>query len=539
FFQHRLELKKQNKYFLRAYVTHEDAGDSYDPYFTALLLQENSKADERWRSDYINFWSQNIVPQIRATEGYPDPIDFLGDPDGFRAALDGFINNPVIQDQLVLWHQQAQEASLRGNTLQQSVDFFEPGTQRFQDEFDRITSSKSFTEGGTQFFDRSALAHAHGEYQFNDLAQSGSITDLDVRVGANARLFMPNSDGTILLDTFGRDINTFEYGVYGGGTLELNSTLKISASIRMDKNQNFNYLFSPAASLVYTPIPEETFRFSFSSAIRNPTLADQYLFYNVGRAILIGNLDGFDNLITIGSLENYLNTLEEDQLEFFNIDPIRPEQVRTFEVGYRRTLGESIYVDATYYYSFYQDFIGFNFGVDARFNPITGIPSELQAYRVAANATDNVTTQGFSIGLNYYFGQYFVFNGNYSWNRLNTNTDDPIIPAFNTPEHKFNLGVSARDMNFNLGGLNVRNFGFSVNYKWIDTFLFEGSPQFTGIIPQYDLLDAQINWKAPKINTTFKLGASNLLNNETFQTYGGPTIGRLAYFSMTYDFEKR
>ena len=41
-------------------------------------------------------------------------------------------------------------------------------------------------------------------------------------------------------------------------------------------------------SFVYTPRQDRTFRLSFSSAVRNPTLADQYLYYNVGRALLLG-----------------------------------------------------------------------------------------------------------------------------------------------------------------------------------------------------------------------------------------------------------
>jgi hypothetical protein len=35
-----LEFSKKDKYFIRAYATHEDAGNSYDPYFTALALQK-------------------------------------------------------------------------------------------------------------------------------------------------------------------------------------------------------------------------------------------------------------------------------------------------------------------------------------------------------------------------------------------------------------------------------------------------------------------------------------------------------------------
>ena len=224
-------------------------------------------------------------------------------------------------------------------------------------------------------------------------------------------------------------------------------------------------------------------------------------------------------------------------LDSFNVAPIRPEQVRTIEVGARTTIGDALYLDATYYYSFYTNFIGFNIGVDLGFSG-TNITSA-QAYRVSANATDRVTTQGFSLGGNYYFGDYFSLNGNYSWNVLNTATEDPIVPAFNTPEHKYNIGLSGRDVPMNLGSIVVNDFGFNVTYKWVDGFIFEGSPQFTGFIDSYGLLDAQINFTSRKINTTFKIGASNLLNNEVFTVYGGPRIGRLAYVSATYNFEKR
>jgi len=539
FFQHRIELRQREKWFLRGYVTHEDAGDSYDPYFTALLLQQNAKGNNQWRADYINYWQQQIVPRLESREGFPRPTQFPSMPEEFRAARQAFFAQPEVQDDLTAFHAEAQQFANQGNPIDNTEDFIVPGTARFDQEFNDIVSRLSFSEGGTRFFDRSALGHVHGEYNFNNLYSGGAVTDLDLKVGANARLYVPDSRGSILLDTFGRNINTFEFGVYGGGSLTLNNNLKISSSLRLDKNENFDYLISPAASLVYNPDPNQTLRLSFSAAIRNPTLADQYLFYNVGRAILIGNLNGFEDLIPIDVLENYLNTLNQEDLEFFDVDPIRPEKVRTVEAGYRTTLWDRLFIDATYYLSFYTDFIGFNLGADATFDQSTGLPINLQVFRVAANATDNVNTQGFSIGTNYYFGNYYMLKGNYSWNRLNTETDDPIIPAFNTPEHKFNLGISGRDIPLRLFGTKIPNFGFNINYKWIDSFLFEGSPQFTGIIPQYDLLDAQINWTADRLNTTFKLGASNLLNNFTFQTYGGPRVGRLAYLAITYNWEKK
>ena len=47
FFQNRLEFRKKDKYFIRTYMTKEDAGDSYDPYFTALRLQERAMSERR------------------------------------------------------------------------------------------------------------------------------------------------------------------------------------------------------------------------------------------------------------------------------------------------------------------------------------------------------------------------------------------------------------------------------------------------------------------------------------------------------------
>ena len=103
----------------------------------------------------------------------------------------------------------------------------------------------------------------------------------------------------------------------------------------MDKNENFDYLFSPALSGVYSFSPQQIVRASFSSAIRNPTLTHQYLYYNVGRATLKGNLEGYDSLISIESMFNFFNTQNFDTLDYYNIAPVKPEEVKTVELGYR------------------------------------------------------------------------------------------------------------------------------------------------------------------------------------------------------------
>lgn len=536
FLQNHIEFKKRNKYFLRAYTTRTQAGDSYDPYFTALEMIERAKTNQVWSSNYVDYWLSTVNPQIEESD-FPK-LTVMFDPEtgmiitdfDAEGARQWIIDN---NDQLTQWHTES-EAHANTKSDPFTTDFYEPGTARFDSLFNEITTTLR-GQGGTKFFDNSALYHAHGEYIFTP-------TWMDrITVGANARLYSPDSKGTVFSDTADIKITNTEIGFYGGLQKSFwDHKMKATVALRADKNENYDLLFSPAGSLVYTPTQNNFLRVSFSSAIRNPTLADQYLYLDVGRAVLSGNLSGAKDLLTVESLVEYFKQPRPGILDSFDIDPVQPEEVKTFEVGYRTTLFDKLYVDAGYYYSIYDHFLGFNIGVEGEIDLSTGIPTRLQAFRYAANSKNQVTTQGFSIGLNYFLPKNLSLNGNYSYNNLlKTVEDDPIIPAFNTPKHKFNLGLSGRDMNLVFGGWKIKHFGFNINYKWIEGFLFEGSPQFTGFIPSYDLLDAQINFRFSKIDTTIKIGASNILNNLSFQTYGGPRIGRLAYITLTYEGKKR
>ena len=265
---------------------------------------------------------------------------------------------------------------------------------------------------------------------------------------------------------------------------------------------------------------------------------------DVGPATFIGNIDGVEGLIQTESFERYGEggTLDPNTLVFFDVPAVKPEKVKTFELGYRSIFWEALYVDASYYYNLYDDFIGFTVGLDILFDPEFGtIPVDVNALRVTGNSASKVTTQGAAIGLNYYFSNYFQISGNYTWSKLNTAEDanDDFIPAFNTPEHKYNISLSGRDVPIRIGGLNAPNFGFNINYKWVEGFIFEGSPQFTGLVPSFALLDAQINYNFKRINTTLKIGASNILDNRHLETIGGPLIGRLGYVRLNYQLSRR
>ena len=527
----RLELRKRDKFFLRAYVTADDVGDTYNPFATAQLLNEAAKTNEIWASLYTDAWLSNFGQQ--AVElGYPLLQIVDGQPTYDFDARDEFFANPAIQDSLASWHAQTVDI-VNASTEQGSQPFLVPGTPEFQREFDEITSTLT-SDGGSKFFTASEVYHVHGEYVITP-------TFVDkITVGGNYRMYTPDTKGTIFADTTDLiTITNSEFGFYAGVEKKFfEDRLTLSVTGRVDKNENFDWIGTPAASLVYKPTPNDYLRVSFSSAIRNPTLPDQYFWLDVGPAIFAGSVNGFDSLLTIESFEDFALDLDAERLDYFDVAPIQPEKVKTFEVGYRTIFGENFYLDASYYFNIYDQFLGFRVGLDVDFNEI-GLPSDVEVLRVSANAESQVTTQGFAIGGNYYFKKFYQLAGNYTWSRLNTQTDDEIIPAFNTPEHKFNVSLSGRNVPIRIGGFATDNVGFNINYKWIDSFLFEGSPQFTGIIPRYGLLDIQFNYEFPKINTTVKIGASNILNNLHFETVGGPFVGRLAYAKVTYEFNKK
>jgi outer membrane receptor protein involved in Fe transport len=538
FFQNRIELRKRDRYFIRAYATHENAGSSYDPYFTALRLQELSKNPTDWATDYRRYWKgvANFPKRMREL-GYPVPVY---DPNTNTVSFDVEGAEQWLvdyNDSLSVWHTlAAQYANTKNIHPEEDIqDFLYPGTPEFDVAFKDITSRYNNDEMGTRFYDKSALYHVHGEYTFNPSFLS------ELRVGGNYRLYAPESKGTIFNDST-EAIRNSEFGFYAGVQEKfLDNKLIASATLRVDKNQNMNWIQTPAASLVYKPAENTFLRFSFSSALRNPTLSDQYLNLNVGPATLAGHIGAVDSLITIESFIDGLGTLNWTELEYFSIDAIRPEKVNTFELGARTSLFDALFVDLGYYRNMYQHFLGYQLGITTDLDlsaPPPVFPENTVVYRYSANSRTKVNTQGFSIGLNYYLSDYISLNGNYSYNELTkVDEDDPIIPAYNTPKNKYNLGITGRNIRL-FDSDALKNVGFGVNYKWVEGFQFEGSPQFTGFVPSYGLLDAQVNVDMDRLNTTIKIGASNLLNNEHFETYGGPYIGRLAYISLLYDFKK-
>ena len=58
FWQNKIELRNKGKYFLRAYSTNEDAGDTYDIVATGFELNNRAIDNNQWFTSYANRWRQ-------------------------------------------------------------------------------------------------------------------------------------------------------------------------------------------------------------------------------------------------------------------------------------------------------------------------------------------------------------------------------------------------------------------------------------------------------------------------------------------------
>ncbi|MDB5263294.1 MAG: TonB-dependent receptor, partial [Adhaeribacter sp.] len=333
--QHKVEVRGAN-YFLRSYATIEDAGNSYDSRFLALNLNRTWKPDQQWFGEYAG------------------------------AYLGGVPNVPASN------HDAARAFADRGRLL--------PGTPEFDREKDRIAGTPDFRTGA-QFQDATGLYHTEGQYDFSKWTNK----IVDVQVGGSYRLFDLNSNGTIFSDTTGNDITIYEYGAYVQAIKNLmNDRLKITTSLRYDKNENFKGRVTPRASAVYTLGENHNIRASFQTGFRNPTTQDQFIFLNVGQAILVGgvpsasqglNLYGSNaNAISLSSVQAFAAKVGADVaggtnssraviqnaglLKPSNVNYVKPEQIKAFEIGYKGlTLNKRLLFDVNYYYSSYNNFI--------------------------------------------------------------------------------------------------------------------------------------------------------------------------------------
>ena len=516
--QHKLQLDGDN-FMIKAYGTFENSGDSYIADFAGFAVNDAYLSTTDWYGTYGGTFVGGMIQAAAQAQG--------GNPQYNQATVDAILSDPSLVN---TFHNASRGAA--------DANRFEPGSPAF--EAAKEGALEGVVPDGARCDDKSRFFHTEGQYDFKN-----EIDFMELQAGLSFRQYQLRSNGTIFDDAGGVEINEFGGYLQGSKSL-LDDRLDLTASLRYDKNENFDGQLNPRLSAVVNVAENQNIRASYQTGFRNPTTQGQYIDLNVLTARLLGGLPFLaekynitENAYTLESVNDFTNTVLAGAPNpgvlnaYTEFEPVKPEQIQSFEVGYKGLLGNKLFFDMAYYYNIYNDFIA-QFRIRKAAAPLTqpGAAQSLlsgeasNTYPIYTNVDEEVESQGAVVGFDYSLPNNFKFGANYNWNQLITEQDGTYIFDYNTPEHKFNVSFSNRKL--------TESLGFNVTYRWQDEFDWVSSFA-DGTVPAVSTLDAQVSYKLSDMNYIIKLGGSNITNNRHFLNYGGPNLGAIYYVSITFD----
>lgn len=510
---HKLEVKGEN-FFVRAYQTATNAGDSYNLSALGAYANETySPSAAKWAPEYAQTY-------VLAMQGYVSGVP-AGNPTAAHAAARAYADRD-----------RPQEGTEAYDALMQQIR-----KQVFQG-----------TPPGASFSDRSKLNHAEFNYKFFN-----QIKWAEIQVGGNVRQYDLFTKGTVFNEDPDEGLNfkrikINEFGVYTQVAKTIAESLKLTGSLRYDKNQNFDGFVTPRISAVYTIAGDNNIRASFQTGFRNPDTQAQYIYFPSSSGILLGSVKdnaerygvhnggayteaSYNAYRASGGVINGTTGVptggNTTLLETADIPYVTPEKLKSFELGYKSLIATKLLIDLNGYYTSYQDFIGSQIIVSKNATTHQGKPVAAGTlYSPYVNSSESVTSYGVGLGLSYSLPMNFVFNGSYNWATFDANESPEFRAGFNTPKNKFTVGVSNRKI--------TKNLGFNVNFRWQDEFLWQ-STYGEWNVPSYGVVDAQVSYKLSPIKTMIKIGGTNIGGGDYRTNLGSPFIGQQYYISLTFD----
>jgi outer membrane receptor protein involved in Fe transport len=527
--QYKAEVRHKN-WFVRAYTTREDAGKTYNSGATTQLFNEAWKSSTIWYPQFGQALIQGSAAAYGKAVGqaYAAALGEGQSPSQAAAAAQLAAPSGVSANQTDIF-----------NAARSFADMGRPeaGSAIFRQKFDSV-ANRPINNGGGLFLDKSSLNMVEGQYNFSE-----AVKVAEVLVGGNFKRYVLNSEGTIFADTAGH-IGINEVGAYALVSKRFfNDVLKLTASGRYDKNQNFKGRFTPRFSAVITVAKNNNIRLSYQTAYRFPSTQNQWINLVIGGGIrLIGGLPQLrehyelntNSGYTIESAQKFLESAAVGRpdpalLVKQNFGEYKPESVTSYEAGYKTLINGRLLIDLYGYYSKYQNFIGRVTVLQSATKTPAGLfdPATTNIISVSVNSAQKVDTHGWGLSGEYALPNNFSVNANVYSDEI-TNVPLDFVAYFNTPKYRANIGLSNR------GFLYKKRAGFTIQYRFQDAYKYENDFG-AGDVDAFSTLDAQINFKFPAIKSMIKFGATNLTNHYYITAFGNPRIGALYYASYAYN----
>jgi outer membrane receptor protein involved in Fe transport len=446
---------------------------------------------------------------------------------------------------------------------------------------------------GLPIEERSDIFHVEGQNNWNFLSDRGRVV-----YGASYRNTKVNTSGTLMNlanDEWSDDL----YSAYGQVEYRITPQVRLVGAARFDDGNLIDGQFSPKGAIVFSPTEDHSFRFSVNRAFQTPNYSEWFLQVPVApptASTLETGIEAYYAAVRANVPPPAIADLTISDSVPWDFSPVATafalgnselevERVTGWELGYKGTIGDQVYVTVDGYINRLSNFVTdllprvnpafAEYGLtdevdipaelaalDARL-ALLGLPAghplrspiplllggygqlqagtQIQGVNALSTLSDGsravvlsytnagkVTERGIEIGLGYQFTP--EVRGDVSFTGFSFDVDeaeqaagDQLVP--NTPSKK---------ATFSLSYAGQQGFDGNVTLRLVD-----GQPWsagiFQGYVPANELLNVSAGYR---INNYVRIHATatNLLDQQRFQLFGGSVIGRRVLGGVTANF---
>ena len=495
---------------LRAYINTENTGNSYNMRSMAENIDLGYKGTNQWYADYTN---------------------------AFKTAV-------LSNSNIAAAHQTARQMADAGR--------LQPGTTPFNDKLNALQAVNNWDYGAALHV-KASMVHTEGSFDLGNYLK----LNCQLQVGADARDYIIVPDGNYFINPkdSGRRLNYSNFGFFAHASKGfLHERLQVSGALRASSYQYFKLAWNPRATAVYAISKSNFVRVSYQNGYRFPSIFEGFSNINSGGVKRVGGLRVMSNGVfetswLKSSIDAYqaavnkaVNTqglsqaiaLEKykDLLQHNTYTYLKPEQMHSFELGYRAILAHNkLFVDMDGYYNLYSNFIAQieasvpNTTDDAQIPAALYDKAKQARYRLWTNSKSAVRNFGAELDLRYLLNDHYTVSANGSYQTLKkTGANDGLEDGFNTPQWMANAGIT---------GTNIcKRIGFGVSAKYQSSYYWQ-SFLINGTVPAVFNMDCMVSYTLVKPSINIKLGASNVFNNYYYSILGGPQLGGFYYTTLT------
>lgn len=304
------------------------------------------------------------------------------------------------------------------------------------------------------------------------------------------------------------------FGLYVQEEWKMTSTLTAVAGVRYDMDTFINPTFSPRGALIYTPIPDHTFRLSGSVGYRPPTITETRQL-----ALASFSIPGFPT--TIGVLRGNPN--------------LAPEQIISYELGYQGWyMKHRLRVRSALFFNHISDLI------DSK-TTVRGVAATYANGGDLTMGGGEADIYGGEAGAEFLFTKWLSGFANYSYQQFGQTIRGGV--ARGMPHSKANAGLRTEFENGVSGEALLYYYG-AATYPLDSSFqsslfrLSPGTPPPDPRVGSYVLLNlrgAYRFWQEKKTNREAEVAvtAFNALNDRHKEHPLGETIGSLVMGWLT------